>query len=156
MNTQNKWRFRGHRIRDKVQVVRYPNQHRLPILNPNHTPRSHLVCRVSEPIASIDDRIHELLNIFIDRLTRLEHYVYNTSERLKREKYGEEHLPSSEGLWDLTEQEKVREFREEVSTSSEPIRVRPKNRRGYYRDDPIESAGKPRTIDITQCRYCSS
>ena len=51
------------------------------------------VCLVPELIVKIDNRIYELLST--DRLTRLKHYVYNTSERLKREKYREEILPSA-------------------------------------------------------------
>ncbi len=156
MNTQNKHRSSGRRIREKAHVARCQNQQRSPLPSPTFTPRSYPVCQVSEPVVKIDNRIYELLSIFTDRLTRLEHYVYRTSERLKSEKIGEKLLPSAEELWSLIQKGETREFREEASTSSEPIRVRPRNRRGYYRDDPIEPVGKPRTIDITQCRYCSS
>ena len=156
MNTQNKHRSSGRRIRDKAQATRCPNQYRPPTPNPTFTSRIYPVCSVPEPTVKIDNRIYELLSIFTDRLTRLEHYVYNTSERLKRDQYREKDLPSAETLWEQIQKGKAREFREEVSTPSEPIRVRPKNRRGYYRDDLAETTGKPRTIDITQCRYCSS
>jgi hypothetical protein len=99
MNTQNKWRLRGHRIRDRVQEIRSHNPRHSPVPNPTNYPRSHHVRPVSEPIVHIDNRIYELLSIFTDRLTRLEHYVYNTSERLRRNQYREDNLPGAETLW---------------------------------------------------------
>jgi hypothetical protein len=153
MNTQNKWRLRGHRTRDKAQVIRSDNQRRLPVTSPTLYPKPHHVCPVSEPIVRFDNRIYELLSIFTDRLTRLENYVYNVSDRLKRNQYREDNLPGAETLWRQIQLGKAGEFREGSSVSRNQTR---KNHRGYYRDDPVESQGRPRTIDITQCRYCSS
>jgi hypothetical protein len=156
MNTTNKWRSRGRSNRDKVRVCKSQDQYDPPVSNSTLPPRPYKVCPLQEPIVRVDNRIYELLSIFTDRLTRLEHYVYNTSERLTRDKYREDNLPGAEALWSQIQQGKTKEVREDISVPSDPIRVRPKNRRGYYREDPIESIGKPRTIDLTQCRYCSS
>lgn len=156
MNAPNKWSPKGRRIRDKAQGTRNHNQDSSPIPNSTQSSRSHQVCPVSEPIVKLDNRIYELLSIFTDRLTRLENYVYNTSERLKRDQIREDNLPGAETLWRLIQQGKAGEFREESSVSRDQIRTPTKNRRGYYRDDPSEPQGRPRTIDITQCRYCSS
>jgi hypothetical protein len=156
MNTQHRWRLRGRRIKDKVQVRWSHNPRQVPVPNPTNYPRSHPTCPVSEPIVQIDNRIYELLSIFTDRLTRLEHYVYDTSERLKRDQYREDNLPGAETLWRQIQLGKIREFREGLSVPKDQPRIPGRNRRGYYRDDQTDSPGLPRTIDITQCRYCSS
>ena len=156
MNTHNKWRSRGHSNRDKVWVTRTQDQDYPPISNSTIPLTPYKKFPVQEPIVRVDNQIYELLSIFIDRLTRLEHYVYNTLERLQIGKYKEYNLPSAKSLWSQIQQRKASEFRKESSVSSDPIRVRPKNRKGYNRDDPIESPGEPRTIDITQCHYYSS
>ena len=128
MNTQNKGRFRGCRIRDKVQVIRSQNQHYPPTPNPTFSSRSHQVCHVSEPIVKIDNRIYELLSIFTKRLTRLEDYVYNTSERSTRDQHQENNLPSAEALWNQFQQGKARAFREEINVSRNQTRIPIKNR----------------------------
>jgi hypothetical protein len=156
MNTRNKWSPRGRRIRDKAQGTRKHNQDSSPIPNPTIFPRSHQVCSVSEPIVKLDNQIYELLSIFTNRLTRLENYVYNTSERLTRDQIREDNLPGAETLWRLIQQGKAGEFRKGSNVYVDPTRTPTKNRRGYYRDNPSEPQGRPRTIDITQCRYCSS
>ena len=156
MNTQNKWRLRGHRTRDKAQVIRNHNQRHSPVASPTFYPKSHPVCPVSEPIERFDNRIYELLSIFTDQLTRLENYIYNVSDRVKRNQYREDNLPGAETLWRQIQLGEEREFREGKSTYVDPTRTSTKNRRGYYRNELSELQGRPRTIDITQCRYCSS
>lgn len=153
MNTQNKWRLRGHRTRDKVQVTRSHTQRHSPVTSPTLYPKSHPICPVSEPVVRFDNRIYELLSTLTDRLIRLENYVYSVSDRVKKDQYREDNLPGAETLWRQIQLGKAGEFREERSVPRNQTR---KNRRGYYRDDPVESQGRPRTIDITQCRYCSS
>jgi hypothetical protein len=156
MNTLNKWRFRGHKNNDKIRVIRSQNQHNPPTPTPTLPLRSYKICLVPKHILSIDNRTYELLNTFIDRLTKLEHYVYNTSDRLKKYQYRKNNLPNAETLWRQIHHGKVREFREGSSVSRNQTRIRTKSRRGYNREDQIESPRLPRTIDITQCRYCSS
>ena len=129
MNTQNKWRLRGHKTRDNVQVIRSHNQRQLPATRPTFYPKPHHVCPVSEPIVRFDNQIYELLSIFTNRLIRLQNYVYNMSNKLKRNQYREDNLPGAETLWTQIQLGKAREFREESSVSRNQTRM---NRRGYY------------------------
>jgi hypothetical protein len=156
MNTLNNWRFRSRRDRDKIRGIRNQTQQYPPIPNSAFPFRPYKDCLASKPFTTIDHRIYKFLNTFNNRLTRLEHYIYNTLERLQRDQYRENNLPGAETLWRQIQQGKVKEFREGSSVSRDQIRTPTKNRRGYYRDDPSEPQGRPRTIDITQCRYCSS
>ena len=75
---------------------------------------------------------------------------------MKGNQYREDNLPGAETLWRQIQLGKAGEFREGSNVSRDQTRIPTKNRRGYYRDDPSESQGRPRTIDITQCRYCST
>ena len=156
MNIHNKWRFRSRRIKDKVQVIGNQNQHYPPIPNPTFPLRPYNICLVQEPLVRIDRQIYELLSVVTNRLIRLEYSLSKTLERLERDQYREDNLPGAETLWRQIQLGKAGEFRERESVSRDPTRVPFKNRRGYKRNDPIELSGKPRTIDITQCRYCSS
>lgn len=92
MSLQNKWRLRGRRNTKKACVHGSQFQQHILIPNPILPPKPYRICPVSEHIIRIDTRIYELLTIFTDRLTRLQYYVCNMSERLKRDRYQRNNL----------------------------------------------------------------
>lgn len=159
MNIQNKWRNKGRRNRGKGSGVKSQSYQRphLPTPNPTLPSRSSTSRHVTEPLERLDNRTNELLEIITTRLTRLEHYVYDTSERLKRDKYRKENPPSISELWSELQRrtsEVVR--RESIIDSFHQIEISPRGRRVHQQNTQTEAFTLPRTIDITQCRYCSS
>lgn len=150
MNTQNNWKIRGRRNRDKGHIP-------IPIPIPTLPPRPYVSHPMTKFIVKVDNKIYELLSISTYILTRLEHQVYDTSERLKSDIYRKNILPSAEELLSEIQQGKAENFREESTRDSfDQIRVPAKNRREFQENSRTKLPGLPRTIDITQCPYFSS